>query len=63
MLCLQQGLPGGEGYRQIRRRRRNAEIARKAGGKQRDRAYVLHIPIRIEEKFRGGSQEARTPER
>lgn len=33
------------------------------GGKQRDHAYVSHIPIQIGEKFWGGSQEALTLER
>jgi len=42
---------------------RKTEIARRAGGKQRDHAHMSHIPMRSGEKFWGGSQEALTLER
>lgn len=35
----------------------------RGGGKQRDHARMSHIPIRIGEKFWGGSQKALTLER
>lgn len=37
--------------------------AERVGGKQRDHAHMSHIPIRIGEKFWGGSQKALTLER
>lgn len=44
-------------------KKKNAVIVSREGGKQRDQAYVSHIPIWIAEKFWGGSQEELTLER
>lgn len=58
------GAARGRGIQTEIVKKKNAEIARRErGGKQRDHAYVSHIPIRIGEKFWGGSQEALTLER
>lgn len=60
MLCSQLGLPGGRRIHTEIVKKKNAAIARREGGKHRDHVYVSNIPIRIGEKFWGGSQEALT---
>lgn len=46
-----------------KKKKKQRDIARRGGGKQRDHARMSHIPIRIGEKFWGGSQKALTLER